>query len=194
MLIVSILLMIVLLFLESIREVYVKEDYLILVNKDNPIESDYVPDDLVKVDLPTIFDREVYISGVVLNAYEELYFNASENNLNLHVFSGYRSYTYQKEIFTNEFETARPGYSEHQIGLALDVSTPDIGLTEPLGEMPEGIWLRNNAYKYGFIIRYPQNKEHITKYIYEPWHLRYVGKYHAKKIHQKDLTLEEYLN
>ena len=80
------------------------------------------------------------------------------------------------------------------MGLALDVSTPSIGLTKHLGEYKEGKWLHDNAHKYGFIIRYPKNKTHITGYIYEPWHIRYVGEEHAKIIYTKNITLEEYLN
>ncbi|XMB66822.1 M15 family metallopeptidase [Mycoplasmatota bacterium zrk1] len=171
-----------------------ERNYLLLVNKENPVSSDFVPDDLKKVYLPTILNKEIYISEQVLKAYEELYLNALEDNIKFYVFSGYRSFNYQEEIFTNEYITARPGHSEHQIGLALDVSIPDVGLTEPLGSLPEGIWLEKNAHKYGFIIRYPEDKQHITKYIYEPWHIRYVGKHHAKKLYEKNITLEEYLD
>jgi len=169
------------------------KNYLVLVSKDNPIDSDFIPDNLMNVHLPTINNKEIYIDEKVLNAYEELYFRALDQNIKFYVFSGYRSFAYQEEIFTNEFITARPGYSEHQIGYAIDVSLPEVGLTEVLGDLPEGIWLENNAHKYGFIIRYPKQKEHITKYIYEPWHIRYVGKKHARIIFEKQITLEEYL-
>jgi len=174
-------------------EVNIKNNYLQLVNKDNPISSNYEPSNLVLVNIPTIIDKTIYICDPVLQAYEELYLNALEKNIKFFVFSGFRSFSYQEEIFINENITARPGYSKHQIGLALDISTPDVGLTEALGELPEGIWLEHHAHEYGFIIRYPKGKEDITKYVYEPWHIRYVGKHHARKIYEGNLTLEEYL-
>ncbi len=91
---------------------------------------------------------------------------------------------------------AYPGQSEHQTGLAMDVSSHKMGfkLHQSFGETIEGIWLANNAPKFGFIIRYPKGKEHITGYKYEPWHLRYVGVQVAEEIAQKGITLEEYLS
>lgn len=91
--------------------------------------------------------------------------------------------------------SAKPGMSEHQTGLAIDLSTPSIKneLVEKFDTTKEGIWLRDNCYKYGFIIRYPKSKEDITGYAYEPWHVRYVGKEVAQEIYDKALTLEEYL-
>ena len=89
----------------------------------------------------------------------------------------------------------KPGQSEHQSGLAADVSSPSVNyaLTESFGKTDEGIWLAQNAHKFGFIIRFPDGKESITGYLYEPWHIRYVGESVATEIYAKDLTLEEYL-
>lgn len=90
--------------------------------------------------------------------------------------------------------SARPGQSEHQTGLAMDISAPSVqsALTTEVESTPEGQWLRENAHRYGFILRYPAGKEHITGYAYEPWHFRYVGRELAAFLKKKGLTLEEY--
>ena len=120
--------------------------------------------------------------------------------------SGFRSYERQKDVFAQNVkklgeETARrvsatPGQSEHQTGLAMDVTSPEIDfkLTTEFEKTREGKWVLENAHKYGFIIRYPKGKEAITGYDYEPWHLRYVGKEHAAYMKEHNLTLEEYLS
>ena len=89
-----------------------------------------------------------------------------------------------------------PGHSEHQSGLAMDVSTISIHnrLDVVFRATPEGRWLEKNSWKYGYIIRYPEDKSHITGYAYEPWHIRYVGIDLAKELTEKNLTLEEYYN
>jgi D-alanyl-D-alanine carboxypeptidase len=114
--------------------------------------------------------------------------------------SGFRSYSRQKTIYNNyvaidgvtkaDTYSARPGHSEHQTGLAFDVGAID----DNYGNTAAGKWLANNAHKYGFIIRYPKGKTHITGYKYEPWHIRYIGTNHATTIYNKQITLEEYLN
>ena len=90
---------------------------------------------------------------------------------------------------------AYPGQSEHQTGLAMDVSCQSVGFTleEDFGQTTEGIWLSENAHKFGFIIRYGKDTTNITGYSYEPWHIRYVGKDAAKEIYDLNITLEEYL-
>ena len=121
------------------------------------------------------------------------------DGVKLNIISGFRSYKYQEKLYndyvkefgiekTNTF-SAKPGHSEHQTGLAIDICED----SDNFIGTKEDIWLQENAYKFGFIIRYPKGKEYITGYKYEPWHLRYVGKKHAKKIYDKQLTLEEYL-
>jgi len=122
-------------------------------------------------------------------------------------FSGFRSYEYQTTLYNRYVNrdgkeaadrySARPGYSEHQTGLAFDIGEngrQDLWLTEQFGETPAGQWLMNNAHLYGFILRYPQGKEHITGFMYESWHYRYVGVEHATAIFNAKTTLEEYLN
>ena len=134
------------------------------------------------------------IDKETLSAYTKL-FNASLlNNIQLTVFSAYRSYEYQEALYNKEDNTfvAAPGTSEHQTGTALDIANINTGLTIHFDETKESIWLQNNAYKYGFIQRYPKGKEHITGYPYESWHYRYVGIKIAKVIFEQNLTLEEY--
>lgn len=136
---------------------------------------------------------------VAANALKKLQEAAKKEGFSMPLVSGYRSYETQKRIYNNyisiwgqeytDTTSARPGHSEHQTGLAFDVGK----LTSSYGETKEGIWLKNNCYKYGFIIRYLKGKENITGYSYEPWHIRYVGVDIATYIMENNLTLEEYL-
>lgn len=124
---------------------------------------------------------------------------AAAEGLNIYLSSGFRSYDYQKRIYNNYVRihgqakadtfSARPGHSEHQTGLAIDVNT----VTDSFGATPEAAWLAAHAHEFGFIIRYPKGKEHITGYKYEPWHIRYLGVDTATKVYNSGLTLEEYL-
>ncbi len=132
-------------------------------------------------------------------ALEELQLGASQAGYSIPLISGWRSYDYQVELYNSYVATdgqeaadrysARPGFSEHQTGLCFDIGSID----DYYGETVEGQWLAAHAHEYGFIIRYPQGKEHITGYMYEPWHVRYVGKDVAADIYNQQITLEEYL-
>jgi len=184
------------------------DDILVLVNKNRNLPSDYVPDDLV---VPNVrftfegFDEKKQMRKEAAEALEELFKAAEEEGIYLFAVSGYRSYNRQKYLFDTRaardgFEeanklTAYPGQSEHQTGLAMDVSCQSVGfdLTQKFGQTVEGIWLKENAHKFGFIIRYQEDKVDITGYSYEPWHIRYVGKEAAKEIYERNITLEEYL-
>ena len=125
---------------------------------------------------------------------------AAEEGLNIYLSSGFRSYDYQDQIYNNyvywngqeqaDTFSARPGYSEHQSGLAIDVNQID----DTFIGTPEAIWLEKHCHEFGFILRYPQGKQDITGYKYESWHIRYVGTDLAYKIHETGLTLEEYYN
>ena len=133
-------------------------------------------------------------------AFNKMKNQASSENLNLYIASGFRSYSSQNIIYNNYVKrdgkaaadtySARPGHSEHQTGLAIDINQ----ITTAFGTTNEGKWVAKNCYKYGFIIRYPYAKESITGYIYEPWHLRYVGVELATKLYNGGnwITLEEY--
>lgn len=133
------------------------------------------------------------------NALKELQAGAKAAGFSAKLVSGFRSYQTQERIYNNYIKqwgqeytdtvSARPGHSEHQTGLAFDVGE----LKKSYGETAEGIWLRENCHKYGFIIRYQKGKEDITGYAYEPWHIRYVGVEAATYIMANNLTLEEYL-
>lgn len=136
----------------------------------------------------------------------EMMQDAKKEGLNIVYRSGFRSYQEQVGLYNSyvardgqkaaDKYSARPGFSEHQTGLAFDVGTPpgNKDFLEAYGETPEGKWLAEHAHEYGFILRYPKGKEHITGYQYEPWHFRYVGLKHAKDIHNQHQTLEEYLD
>lgn len=178
-------------------------DTLVLVNKTTSLDEDYVPDDLVWVDLPGV--RETQLRKEASVALIDLFAAATAKNLSLYCCSGYRSFQTQEELYAENVKSygqkqadlvsAKPGQSEHQTGLAMDVTAESVNfdLTESFGQSPEGQFIKDNAHLYGFIIRYPEDKTAITGYAYEPWHLRYVGKNAATAIYQKDLTFEEYL-
>jgi carboxypeptidase len=182
-------------------------DTLILVNKNNKAPA--VPVTLVKPDVqPTreTVSENIYMRPEAAAALEDLFEAAAQDGITLYATSGYRSYSTQKAIFERKLErmdekqanasVAKPGYSEHQTGLAMDIegeTTKGTGLTEAFGESPEGIWTAEHCAEYGFIIRYPKGKTNITGYIYEPWHLRYVGKDAAAEITELGVTFEEYI-
>lgn len=189
-------------------EVDTKPDsYTVLVNRDYLISKDYVPDDLIVPEVPFSFYgtyEKSYVRKRAAKALEHLFAGARTDGYILKVVSAYRSYERQMQIYRNNVKTrgedktnkvsAMPGSSEHQTGLAIDVSADSVGCTieESFARSAEGKWLKKNCHKYGFIIRYPKNKTKITGYSYEPWHIRYVGKNLAKYLKKNNLTLEEY--
>lgn len=150
-----------------------------------------------KYSIPSNYDYTV--NKEASNQLKVLQQEAKKLGLTINLKSGYRSYSYQKNLYNNyvlkhgqalaDTFSARPGHSEHQTGLAFDVGiiSDDFGLTK------EGIWLAKNAHLYGFIIRYPKGKQAITGYKYEPWHIRYLGVETATKVYESGLCLEEYL-
>ena len=162
-------------------------DDLLIVNKSYPLDKDYKVDGLSKE---------------VLNNFEEMKKDALKLNLNLYISSGYRSYDTQDVIYHRyvsqdgqekaDTYSARPGHSEHQSGLAFDLNT----INDAFTQTEEAKWVNSNAHNYGFIIRYPKDKTHITGYKYESWHLRFVGKELASKLYNNGdwITLEEYYN
>ena len=170
---------------------------LILVNKIYSLDKNYVPNDLVVID-KKYSTKDIYICKRVNDKFIKMCNDALKNNLIIKAMSGYRSYEYQYNLYNDYLKidkqeivdtySARPGHSEHQTGLAIDLCTDKNDYIEFINT-DEYNWVKDNCYKYGFIIRYPKGKENITGYKFEPWHIRYVGKY-ASKI--KDITLEEY--
>lgn len=181
-------------------------DILKLVNRTRSLPSNYVPAGLVAVRVRLaagITADEKLMKPEAAQALESLMQAAEQDKVILYAVSGYRSYATQKWLYEYRVKvegqaladlyTARPGQSEHQTGLAMDLAGADGQLEESFGQTTEGIWLANNAHRFGFIIRYPQGKETTTGYNYEPWHLRYVGVKAATEIAAQGLVLEEYL-
>lgn len=183
-------------------------DLLVLVNKERSLPADYVPEGLMPPDIPFYFSENIekrWLRPDAAAAIEEMFAAAEADGIKLVGASAYRSYDTQVGLFrryVNQYGeeeasrfSARPGQSEHQTGLTIDVYHAQItnGLEESFAETPEGMWVAENAHKYGFIIRYPQGKEDITGYTFEPWHLRYVGTTVAQQLYETGLTLEEYM-
>lgn len=186
------------------------DDILVLVNKKYALPSDWEPKDLVepKVNFSAKKGSEVRkMRKPAAKALEELFSQAKSDGVNVFAVSGYRSFKLQESIFQRNVKaygseekanlfSAYPGESEHQTGLAMDVTCAKIGygLEETFADTPEGKWLKKNAAQFGFIIRYQKGKEKITGYSYEPWHIRYVGVDAAKYISENDITFEEYIS
>lgn len=174
-----------------------------LVNPAYPLPETYEPEDLEYVDL--LSTQDTYLRSEANAALRELFEAASDEGLELYAVSGYRSYVTQEGLYNNYVNqhgqeeadrfSAKPGTSEHQTGLVMDVSSESayFGLSESFEETPEGEFVKNNAHKYGFIVRYLEGKEDITGYMYEPWHIRYLGKELAQDVHDSGLTYEEYI-
>ena len=180
---------------------------LFLVNKQNPVDEDYKPDDLEPIKYYASDRSEAcrYMRAEAAGKFHRLVEAAKEDGFTLVMTTAYRSYGFQQILWNNyvanEGEeaasrfSAKPGQSEHQTGLAVDVTSPSVNyeLSYSFGETAEGSWLADNAHRFGFIIRFPEGKEDITGYLYEPWHIRYVGDAAAGMIYKEGLTLEEYL-
>ena len=187
-------------FYENYESTDTSKDTLMIVNKHYKIENNYKPDNLV-----TVLSEHGYPNKIRADVYEEFkkMYNAAKNdNVSIFIASPYRSYSDQNFLYTYYVNTdgkqnadtysARPGFSEHHTGLAMDL-IPEYGLDLDTFENSDGFkWMQENAYKYGFILRYPKDKEYITGYIYEPWHYRYVGISAATTIKNEGLTFEEY--
>ena len=171
-----------------------------LVNKNNMVSESYVPE-LVSLNVSN--DDNQQLRPEAAAQLEEMFNAAKEVGINLNVVSGYRSYKQQKSLwYTYEEKYGRkvanrmdatPGASEHQLGLAVDLSANDgCKLKQCFGSGKAGKWLSENSYKYGFIMRYPKGKESITGVMYNPWHYRFIGIEEAKKVFESNLTLEEF--
>lgn len=178
-------------------------DYTILVNKDNPLPRAHIPNSLV--DSKSRYKDKILVDKTAKEFFNKMKNNAKRYGYDIDIMSAYRDYDYQEKLYNKLVEEkgfsyaitriAKPGTSEHQTGLAIDFCIYRDGkcyIEYELENYPETKWIHQNAHKYGFILRYPEGKEDITKYSYEPWHLRYVGNI-ASKLYNKNLTLEEYL-
>lgn len=184
------------------EEIKVKND-IELINKEYGVGRGYEPKDLRILNV--LSNKTIELREEAAENAEMLFEKAKEEGIYLMAVAGYRTYDFQEMLYNNEVSmngkeyadkyVARPGYSEHHTGLVIDLmSADDVSLTEDFDQTVEFRWLQENMSDYGFILRYPKGKEHITGYNYEPWHIRYVGVDIAKEIEESGLTLEEYLN
>lgn len=172
------------------------EDAVVLVNADHPLPDRFRAPDLVPlVDKVAVADSGVMVAAEVERPLRKLFAAARKAGLkNLYVASGYRTADEQRELWDQADDRSYvqpPGHSEHETGLAVDLADLKVG-EDKFGESKAGRWLAKNAWRYGFILRYPAGKEDITGISYEAWHYRYVGKAVAKACHQRNLALEEY--
>lgn len=173
----------------------------ILVNKHNYLKEDYVPENLKSLSSTYALSNMKMVEEAA-NAFESLSKDASKENYKIIAMSTYRSYEYQVDLYNKYVKSdgkdaadtysGRPGNSEHQTGLAVDVYNQTETYTN-FEKTEEYDWMQENAYKYGFILRFPKDKENETGYEFESWHYRYVGKDIAKYIHKHNITLEEYI-
>ena len=173
----------------------------VIVNKYYKLSKDYEPDDLTKINSKFASGSNQRLRKEAAIKFEEMAAEALKNGYKIYAGSTYRSYDYQLGLYNryvakdgfDEAETysARAGYSEHQLGLAVDIIN---GKWEYLSENDEEYeWLIDNSYKYGFILRYPRGKEYITGYVFEDWHFRYLGIDLATKVYNSKLTYDEYV-
>lgn len=170
-----------------------------LVNKHRKLDSDFVPSDLVEIDEKYASEEGMRANKEAINAFMQMFKAATKENLGLVINSSYRSYSDQEEICESYRElygdnyveryVAKPGFSEHQTGLAFDIGSTSSRI---FADSKEYEWLQDNAYKYGFILRFSKKYENVTGFRNEPWHYRYVGKKIAKYIYEHNITLEEY--
>ncbi len=173
-----------------------------VTNKSHLINSNYVPSDLRVANVSS--NGTQYLRDEAATHLEQMIQDASRDGIQLYLVSGYRSYSTQVDLYNEYVRTdgkeladtydAQPGASEHQLGLAVDLSDGD--RSHDIDYSFEGTsayqWLLSNSYKYGYILRYPQNKQSITGIVYNPWSFRYIGVEEATKIYESGLTVEEY--
>lgn len=180
------------------------EDTLILIKNGFSVPSDYVPKDLRDVNIP--YETEVgQLRDEAATALEKMYKDGLKQGYSIAIKSSYRSYDTQLAVYNEYFAmydaayaaslVSIPGSSEHQCGLSVDLTSQSVmnGEYGTFGETPDYNWIEQNAYKYGFILRFPENTGDRTGATNEPWHFRYVGKEAAKEIHDKGWILEDYI-
>ena len=169
----------------------------ILVNKKHGLKDDYIPENLTKIEMCS--QGDFFLEKETAEAYNEMCIDSIRQNLSISIMSAYRSYDEQKNLYDNYLKAygknyvdryvAPAGYSEHQTGLAIDLKSLN---TDLFKNSEEYLWIMDNSYKYGFILRYQKGQEKITGYSAEEWHVRYVGKKASKYIYENNITYEEY--
>ena len=187
-------------FYTNTKETDTSKNELMLLNKYNYLTANYNPDDLELFTNVYAYGENQSLKHDAYEAYIAMFNAAKKDGYTLIVNSSYRSYDEQEKIYNDysswygddaDKKAARPGYSEHQTGLAVDIQSY-CSQNKEFDECEEFTWLSNNAYKYGFILRYPKDKEYLTGYSYESWHYRYVGKKVSKYIQENNITFDEY--
>ena len=179
-----------------------EQDYLMLVNKYYHLDPSYEPNDLVTISNKYYYGEGHKIRKVAYDAFVDMWNQANQAGIYLIINSSYRTYKEQQEVYDSYKDSqgttyadsiaARPGYSEHQTGLSLDIFSKENTTTSNFKDSPAHIWLTENAYKYGFIERYQKDTEDITGFAEEAWHWRYVGVEAATYIYEHNITFDEY--
>lgn len=187
-------------FFTNIKNSPYKNTNYIIANKYYYLGKDYIPNDLEKIDSKYSINNGMLVHDAKVE-FEQMAKQAEEDGYTIRAISAYRSYDYQNKLYNNYVKkdgkqsadrySARPGFSEHQTGLAVDVDNIKETYTN-FGKTKEFIWMQENAYKYGFILRYTKETEFITGYLNEEWHYRYVGVNISTYIHNNPMTYEEY--
>lgn len=187
-------------FYENIQPAVMPNDPLVLCNKYYKLDASFIPTDLVDVkEGYYVNDGKTYkLASSAHDAFIKMADAAKEEGLTLKIISAYRSNSFQANLYEKYKDrngqtaadrfSARPGHSEHETGLAVDIND----VSSAFENTAEFKWLQNNAHKYGFILRYPKNSEHITGYMYESWHYRYVGETLAAELFSADITFDAY--
>ncbi|MDP4095566.1 M15 family metallopeptidase [Paenibacillus sp. P96] len=183
-----------------VTEEQIYEGNLLLVNREHPVHQQGVKSDVVNLSQHEelmqgygLLDNTIRLSESVAQKFLTMVDAANQDGVNhFLISSGYRDEMEQEQLYQEMgADVALPaGYSEHNLGLSLDIGSSE----GQMGQAPEGKWLKENAWKYGFILRYPEDKTAITGIEYEPWHFRYVGLPHSMIMLEKGFALEEYLN
>lgn len=185
---------------KEITEEQIYQGNLLLVNNDYPVHQDSIKSDVVNLSKHNeltqgyvLLGNEIYLSEDISHKFSEMVAAAEKDGLHYFaITSGFRSFEEQNKLYQQMgADYALPaGYSEHNLGLAVDVGSTQMKMEDA----PEGKWIEKNAWKYGFILRYPEDKTDITGIQYEPWHIRYVGQPHSAIMYENKFVLEEYLD
>ena len=188
-------------FYDDSKEADISKGMYTLVNKFYYLDKNYVPDDLVDVE-PKYARDSARVNKTAYENFKKMADAASEEGLTIIITTAYRNYNFQATLYNNyvrqdgkeqaDTYSARPGYSEHQLGYSIDVTNKSRVSFGEFENTKEFAWLKENAYKYGFIIRYTDANQYITGYMPESWHYRYVGLDIAKYIYENNITYEEY--
>ncbi|PDY88067.1 M15 family metallopeptidase [Bacillus toyonensis] len=184
----------------EVTEEQIYKGDLLLVNKDYSVKKDSVRSDIINVAQNSelvrgygVLDRNIRLSKDIVKKFLNVIDAAGKEGVNYFLISsGYRDFQEQRQLYEEMGSdyALQPGYSEHNLGLSLDVGSTQ----DKMEKAPEGKWIEENVWKHGFVLRYPKNKSNITGIQYEPWHIRYVGLPHSAIMQEKKFTLEEYLD